>query len=123
MKITKIQHVNLVGYCQKIHLEGLRKGDGMVTLTEQAVVSYCLNEGKDGLCTQRFRADLVVDKLDPLRTDQLLSIGQAQFIVTSRQKRCHPGCVLKPSSCQLIGHVFFLKVVTEGRICIGDDVK
>ena len=122
MKITKIQQVHLKGHCQKVELEGLRKGDGIVTLTEEAVVNYCLNEGQGGLCTQRFKADLVVDKLDQLRTDQLLSIGQAQFKVTNRRKRCHSGCVLEPSCCQLIGHVFFLEVVAEGRVCIGNEV-
>lgn len=123
MKITSIQSLDSKDHCLKIQLDGLKKKDGLVTLTEESVVSYCREEGADGLCTGRFKADLVVDQLDELSFNQVLRCGTLRFQVTSRQKRCHPGCALDPTACQLIGRIFFLKVLEEGTVCVGDSLE
>ena len=112
-----------MGHCLEIQLAGLKKRDGLVTLTEESVVSYCQREGVGGLCTGRFKADLVVDQLDELSYNQVLRCGTLRLQVMTRQKRCHPGCALDPTCCKLIGRIFFLKVLAEGKVCVGDSLE
>lgn len=122
MKITGFKE-GTGSSCLDISRSGSKKDDGIVTLTEDAVVTYCLGEGREGLCTRRFRADLVADSLDPLSPDQIVRCGTAEFLVTGRRKHCHPGCALDPADCLLMGRVYFLKVITPGRVCLGDVIE
>lgn len=100
--------------------DGLR--DGQVSLTDEAVVRFCKSTDPPGLCTSKFRADLIVDELVLLPSESLAACGEVQFRVEARRKHCYPGCSLHPAECRLNGRVLYLKVLKEGLIHIGDEI-
>lgn len=109
--------------CAEITSLGLRGKDDLVTVIDRATLAFCLGEGKNGLCTAKFKADLIVDELVIPEVGSHINWGTCEFTGTNRQKHCYPGCGLDPATCRLNGCVLFLKVRRPGRICIGNEVN
>lgn len=128
MKILEIRQLMTAGgpaqhACIKVTELGLRGRDDIVTVIDQATWSFCRGEGREGLCTAKFNADLIVDELIRPQTGSIINAGSCDFLQTGRHKHCYPGCSLDPSSCLLNDMVLFLKVMTPGEICIGDELN
>lgn len=106
--------------CAQVTNRGLRNEDDLVTVIDEATWTFINGEGRQGLCTAKFRPDLIVDVLTLPAGDTLVSLGDARFRVSHRSKHCHPGCALDPLDCRLLGRVLFLHVEAPGQICLGD---
>lgn len=99
---------------------GLSGKDDLVSVISKATLAYCRKEGREGLCTSKFRADLIVDELIPMKPGQKILCGTAEFEISSRRKLCHGGCSLEPENCLLNDGVLFLRVSRPGVIKTGD---
>ena len=124
MKLLEIHGQNSVHVsgCVEVTQRGLRGKDDIVTVIDQATLDFCKGDGRDGLCTAKFRADLIVDGLQSCPVNTSLSWGTCEFLVTDRKKHCYPGCGLEPILCQLNNQVLFLKIKAPGQLCFGDPV-
>ena len=128
MKLTRLSWDEPFPACRELTLpeappEGGSAGDGLVLVADEATRDWCLGAGRSGLCTRRFRADLVVDHLEIPEPGTGCRCGDAFFSVIARHKRCHPGCALDPRDCRLTGRVLFLKLVAAGQVCAGDELS
>ncbi|MFA5524299.1 MAG: MOSC domain-containing protein [Tissierellales bacterium] len=80
----------------------------------------------DGLCVKRFYENLTIKDLDTskLIIGQVLIIGEAFFQITGIGKRCFPECdfVKRSEACSLQRGVIFAKVLSGGRVKVGEGV-
>lgn len=106
----------------EITATGLRGRDDLVTVIDEATLAYCLGEGKGGLCTAKFNADLIVDELENVPRGAHIILGSALLQNQELRKHCHPGCSLESSRCLLHDRVLFLKVKNPGFIRSGDEL-
>lgn len=106
----------------EITAKGLRGRDDLVTVTDEAALAYCSKEGRGGLCTAKFNADLIVDHLEDVAREAELTLGEAVLQNTDRRKHCHAGCDLDPSQCLINDRVLFFKVRKPGRVRTGEEL-
>lgn len=106
----------------RITRQGLRNEDDIVTVTDEAALAYLQEEGRGGLCTAKFHADLIVDAVQRLDGEAEFTLGQAVLQMTARRKRCHTGCRLDPSGCLINDRVLFLRVLQPGNVRVGDEL-
>lgn len=81
----------------------------------------------DGLCTQKFHADLVVEGLGwpGLEVGARLAFGAVVVEITKIGKTCYPECPIcrRGRSCGLPDHVAFAKVLQGGTIRSGVSIS
>ena len=84
-------------------------------------------EEQDGLCFERFLETVRISGIDSenLREGVILKIGDAVFEVTKHRKKCYPECDIVKSGrvCSLVKGARFLKVLSTGKVTVGDCVE
>ncbi|MGL5616416.1 MAG: hypothetical protein ACRDD2_09370 [Sarcina sp.] len=92
---------------------------------------------KEGLCTKRFKANLVFTEnisltntlnenfnncsslnYNTIKLNSIIKIGTAILKVNPIKKKCFPQCTLNKKDCPLLSNVFFCSVLQEGEISI-----
>ena len=111
---------------EALFLEGLgmdknhrRGGERQLSILVQNTESS--GEEQEGLCTRRFKANILIEGPYTLAEDNLLHIGEAVLRVSSL-KQCHSECKLTPP-CYLTKYAGFVVVEKGGVVCLGDEVK
>lgn len=87
-------------------------------------------EHKTGLCTIKFRANLMVEPVPEqqsmanLEVGDLLRVGDATLVI-NRKKPCYDQCPLVASgnACGLKDNVYFTSVTKAGMIGLGEEIK
>jgi MOSC domain-containing protein YiiM len=99
-------------------------GDRQIVLFAEEARAAVLVARSAGLCYPRFRENITVTAIDPgsLAAGTRLTIGEAQLVVTSTQKKCYPECSLVPDECEIQAHVAFCRIAVGGTITIGSDI-
>lgn len=128
MKLTRVSWEEPFPACRELTLQvdltgGGSSGDGLVLAVDETTRDWCLGGGRSGLCTRRFRADLVLDSFMLPEPGTRFCCGEAVLEMMARYKRCHPGCALDPRDCRLTGRVLFLKIAKSGQVCVGDQLR
>lgn len=133
MRIQSINIKNDDGEILRVSICTARRGFGLgdvpaekpereISLTGEEVLREIAD--LDGLCTKRFRADLVTEGLDyaSLVPGTRLRAGEAVLEISSVGKRCFSECALEKKPCALGRGCVFAAVITEGVIAEGDEV-
>lgn len=76
-----------------------------------------------GLCSKRYKYNILLDEKLDLKLGQIFKIGQINFEVV-RKKECFKECILVQDSsyCPLRSAVF-IRAIQDGVIKIGDEIK
>ncbi len=84
-------------------------------------------EDLEGLCFERFIETVRISGIeaDTLKPGVLLKAGTALFEVTEYRKKCYPECSIIQTGrvCSLFTDARFLKVLTTGKVAVGDRVE
>jgi MOSC domain-containing protein YiiM len=93
-------------------------------ITVEAQTALC--EGEAGLCTGRYKANIVLDSIsvDELEPGKQFRAGDAAFEITGAKKNCYEECNLPQNGkrCRISGKHLFAKVTSRGKITRGDEV-
>lgn len=86
---------------------------------------------KEGLCTKRFKANLVfgenitfpsIVKNTTIDFNSILKIGTTILKVNPIKKKCFPQCTINKKHCPLLSNVFYCSVLQEGEISIKQEL-
>lgn len=102
-------------------------GEKQLTIIDQDTVQWLKNQSEDGLCFKKFKANITVENLDVslLKSDDVLTSGDAEFTVSTAAKECYKECSLIQKSiyCPLRKHAKYLRVSQGGTIKTGDEIS
>ena len=99
-------------------------GDRQLVFFEDTAREALERAEEAGLCYARFYENVRVSGLElgDLGEGGRLTLGEAEVEITAARKRCYAECTLTTDDCLIRGHVAFARVVTGGRISVGDPV-
>ena len=77
-----------------------------------------------GLCYKKFKADITLACEQMPGTGTILSSGDIKLGILPERKRCWPDCILSERHlpCPLIDDVRYARVVSPGKLCLGDEL-
>jgi len=123
--ITAIDCVENVGIIGDGNAKG---GDRQVTLMDDSVREWIRQQPTKGLCSSRFKANITIKDLNPLKLYQgaLLKVGNTVLEITFINKKCYgEGCKLysEKQICPIPSGCYFAKVVRGGQVKVADQCK
>ena len=114
-----VSEINLV---ENIGIEGdYHKGsDKQISILSEEARLWMENQAEKGLCFDKFKENILVDRTQGLKTGNLLSAGATLRITEA--KSCYDECslFLKGSVCLLSRDAFFAMVEQGGVLKTGD---
>lgn len=104
-----------------------KDGERQLTLLDEDTREWMQAQTTEGLCFQRFRENFLTRGLDyaALHEGTRIRAGDAGIEITRKGKKCFPECRRRQlgMECMLCSHVCFAKVVQNGTVKKGDEIR
>ena len=123
--VSRIECQRDSGIVGDIHANG---GERQIAIQAKELTDWVSQDGEQGLCTQKFKANIVIAKLDfdNLKNGSILSIAGVKLRITSGLKKCYPNeCEIfnEQKICRMLSECVFASVLSTGTIDVGDTAE